>query len=401
MKPGQCLVIYEGAADEPLPELDDRTPLSVARGACLAALAAQGRLGALVGADAPPWVSGLRALCGWQGLPLPAPADLAYGPLVAAGLGWELPTRAYYYAGQAVTLDEDILRDGRLEDLSAVETEALAATVRPALAAEGVDLDVRGGGGRMLVGLRGGREAAPGGPPPRWLEGESSTALNEADEREDWPRRLFEITRAAWAEHPVNMVRLDLGLNPAHALWVWGGGPPVARREAASVGALLVSNEPAVRGWGLAQGFEIQSLPPLSALKKGVPWFRLRAFVTALRQVERVICYLGAPGELGNFGSAVEKIRVLEQWDRVMLAPLADILAAEGLGRLVVLAGGAVSSRTGRPCAADCPLVVCQPALAARVQETAVPWDEAAGRTGGLGRLRPADLADLTRADRA
>ncbi|HEX9474520.1 MAG TPA: hypothetical protein VF931_10030 [Steroidobacteraceae bacterium] len=72
-------------------------------------------------------------------------------------------------------------------------------------------------------------------------------------------------------EHPVNQARLARGLLNVNALWLWGGGAPLAPRPPASTRAVAWAADLFVDGLCALAGTVAESLPPRWPHGKGAP----------------------------------------------------------------------------------------------------------------------------------
>jgi 2,3-bisphosphoglycerate-independent phosphoglycerate mutase len=386
----RVLVILEGAADLPVAELEQRTPLQVARCAHAARWAAEGASGLLLpvreGLDGRAEV--LLSVC--SGADESAALELQRGPLEARSADHSTYGYAVVYRGNLVTIDQGVLTRAELPDLREQETRTLADALQARWPVEEVRFAPLAPG-RLSVMIRDGGDRLPAGYPPGFLEGEPVNSF--LPRRQDkMLRDVFERAAELLARHPINEVRVDLGEDPANALWLWGGGAlPASFSLFAGKpwrGTVLTQSRVAA---GLARLCGMASLamqdPWSAALEE--PVFKLAALVERLRESEFLLVYAQAPRELGRYGSAVEKVRALERMDQFLLGPLASVLEAHRPYRLALLSDGLVSSVRNAPTTGNVPVTLAGASITA---DAASRWDEAACVQGALGRIRPADV---------
>ena len=223
------LLIYENAADEPMDALDGRTPLQVARCPAATRLAGEGICGVLA---RPPSGEGARAealLAALMGVPRSDAWRLTRGPLEAESVGADWSAYNYAYRADLVTLEEGVMRDAQLSRLTRPETEHLV----DALQAEMDTLNVR------LLTVEAGHAVAlaqseesrlEAGYAPWLMEGEDEAPLPEG-KRAKLMSDIMKRAANVLSRQNVNDVRVDLGDNPANALWLWGGGRRVELLE--------------------------------------------------------------------------------------------------------------------------------------------------------------------------
>lgn len=383
------IIIYEGAGDEPLPELEGRTPLQAARCHHAAALVAGGRGGTLE-----PWPSDtpwrsewlLGAMCG---IPAAEIGGLHRGPLEALEVGVEPGEGDMVYRGDFVTMDGAAVRDNLAGRLGAEETAELAAVVH---SASGDDCDVTSmGAGSVAVRFRDANGSDARGVPTCVQAGESVGDAVAAGVVSERMRTFMRTASEVLSIQPVNDVRVDLGENPANGLWLWGGGawPHIASARPGGGGGAMLSTSHLGKGVAALCGFAVLDWPE--------PWrdtsepirFHGPDLVRVLRENRRILVYVQAPADGGRFGSAVEKVRALDRLDQELLGPLVKIIEAYRPFRLALVAGGVVSSRTGLPLPRPAPVAVTGEGIESdHVQR----WDEETCAVGGLGRMNAGDF---------
>jgi 2,3-bisphosphoglycerate-independent phosphoglycerate mutase len=145
-------------------------------------------------------------------------------------------------------------------------------------------------------------------------------------------------------EHDVNLVRQDLGENPATGIWPWGHGPlPTlpAFQERHGVHGTLVAGGDVVRGIGRLIGWNVLDLTGATGLADTDYAAKGRAAMAAMDSYDLVCVHVQAPHTLGMLGDAAGKARALEAIDRQVVAPLLERLQAEPDWRLLVIAAQA------------------------------------------------------------
>lgn len=315
------VVIYESAADLPQQELDGRTPLEVARCPAATRMVSEGWGGVLArGPARAPKTAGQR-LAAFCGLPESTAALAARGPLEAAALEIDLSGYTHAYRGEFVTVDDGRLRDGQLVRLTLQETEQLAQAVQQVFDPARVKL-VAHAPGRVAVLVRSeSGELAPGNAP--WLlEGED--VFTPSGRGQGLLAEMLEKSAQVLARLTLNEVRVDLGENPASALWLWGGGPLARLHSETPARTLVLTQSKMAAGLARWLGFPVEPLlDPWAAARPGgvVDPDRLRAELSAY---DRMVVYVEAPPELYR-GPAREKVRLLERMDILLTQPLFDV----------------------------------------------------------------------------
>lgn len=383
------LLVYENAAGEPAGELDGRTPLQVARCAAATRMASEGRCGMLGGAPAggtPRVEAMLAALCGVPG------ADawrLARGPLEAESAGADWSAYNYAYRGDFITLDGGVIRDSRLSKLSLQEAELLTRSVQGAFDPAAVRFLTLAPGHVVVLVKAEDTKLSPGQAP--WaVEGEAEASLPPGRHGK-LPRSIMAGAADVLARQTINDVRVDLGENPASALWLWGGGPRVELHErfgGRPLKAAMLTQSAMAAGLGRLLGMAVEPLPDPwvgqqpSDVLGAARWARL------LKEHDLVVVYVEAPSALLR-GPATEKVRLLERMDLLLTAPLFD-----GVRRIKHrrVAMASLDTTVGE---AERERPVRQPVLlwGAHVEPDAAPrWDEPACAAGALASVEPEAL---------
>ncbi len=392
----RILIIWEGAADRPLADLGDRTPLEVSvcpEASRLATLGAAGRIGPVK--QGWEWRNEMY-LARYLGISREETRGLFRGPVEAAGLGLSLPVGTWVYRVNFATFDGDILSDCRTPGLREEETRMLLKDLAPLWKEAGWDLVLLEGGAALAVD-RQGRTDLPAGDPPGLREGEAIDRLLPGLSGRDTLHDLLERSRAVLEAHPANDVRVDLGENPANALLPWGGGPmPDPVRTTLPEPGVMVSRSPLARGLAVLTGMEqLDVADPWKELEADRPVFRIPRLVELLRQSDILMLYVQAPREPGRYGTeGADKVRALERLDQSVLAPMLSVLSAYRPWRLLMTTDSLVSSETGRPEPGYVPMVVS----GEDVEPDAVShWDERMCASGSIGDVRADEVRQLLR----
>ncbi len=209
-----ALIVVAGGADAL--GAGEPTALHEAGTPALDRVARDGHLGRVV-LGAPTCWAGFLGLLGQE------PGVLAIGPAELRAAGVDAGGARWAARADFVTVDSERVLDAFGGGVGDPEAAALLDAVAAELALVGDVL-----AGARLVRLSGPRnvllahhELPPG--LPAWHAGRRT--LRSALGADGPARALFDVSHRALAAHDVNAVRLDLGENPANALWLHGAGP--------------------------------------------------------------------------------------------------------------------------------------------------------------------------------
>lgn len=382
------VLIYEDAAGLPQPELDGRTPLEVARCPAATRLVSEGRggvLGKLPGRAVPTAESRLAALCGVA--PQMA-AVVARGPLEAVSSGVDVTGYSHAYLGELVTLDNGALRDARLARLTLQETEQFAREIQKLFDPARVRL-VAGAPGRVVVLARAEGESFFRGQAPWLFEGEYLEGLPSRRGAE-LIQEMLERSAQALMRHAINDVRVDLGENPANALWLWGGGP-LARTHSGFSGRLLMLTQSAMAaGLARAIGADVEVLPDPWSASQATEVVDRETLQAWLQDYDRVVVYVESPPELRD-APAGERVRLLERMDVLLTQPLLEVFKWLKQRRFALVS---VDASVPEESAQRAPQLVAL--WGSHLEPDAVEhWDEPSCRDGGLAGVPVDDLEKM------
>lgn len=325
------ILVGDGMADHPLAELGGRTPLEAAATPNLDRLAAGGELGLVrtvpegmaPGSD----VANLSIL-GYD----PRRYHSGRAPLEAAAMGVRLAPGEVAFRCNLVTLSGSAEAEV-MEDYSAGHiTTGEAAELIGALARQlgGGEFSFHAGQSyRHLLVWKGGfselKTTPPhditGQPVAPYLKRLNLVALLE----------LMERARPILAAHPVNQLRRRKDLRPANAIWLWGQGrapqmPTVTERF--GLGGAVVSAVDLVRGIGRYAGLEPLAVPGMTGWLDTNYAGKVEAALGALGPGRLVYLHVEAPDEASHGGSLADKLRAIEDFDRLIVGPAVDRLPA-------------------------------------------------------------------------
>jgi 2,3-bisphosphoglycerate-independent phosphoglycerate mutase len=328
--PMKLLVLLgDGMADLPVPELGGRTPLQVAWKPVLDALAR-------------------RSLCGMvRTVPegMPTGSDTANmsvmgydprryysgrSPIEAVSMGIPLADDDVAFRCNLVTLgDETGYADRAMVDYSSDEiaTEDAAVLIR--------EIDrLLGGNG---IGFHPGKSYRhcmvwKGGPldtlltPPHDILTKVVGPFLPSGEGADRIRAIMEASAGILPGLPLNLTRVAAGHRPASSVWIWGQGtrprmPPLSERY--PIRGSVISAVDLVKGLGICAGLRVVDVPgatgTLDTDFDGKAAAAIREFASGQ---DYVYLHVEAPDECGHRHEVDGKVRAIERIDACIAAPL-------------------------------------------------------------------------------
>lgn len=143
-------------------------------------------------------------------------------------------------------------------------------------------------------------------------------------------KRSYELLK----NHPVNISRMEQGLSPANAIWLWGQGsrPQLANFKAMTgLKGSIISAVDLLKGIGRIAGMEVCQVPGATGYIDTNYTGKMEAALKELRRgQDYVYIHVEAPDECGHRGEVQNKVKAIEDIDRLILAPLLDELDAMG-----------------------------------------------------------------------
>jgi 2,3-bisphosphoglycerate-independent phosphoglycerate mutase len=317
--------VPDGCADVPLDELDGRTPLEAARMPRLAELAARGDVGRaeVIPPGLPPGSDvGNMAILGFD----PVRYHTGRAPIEAAAMGVELAPDEVAYRCNLVTVSEDdppVMIDFAAGHLPSAQSHPIVAALEAEL-----------GAGRDGVHFHPGVEYRHlCVVPSEWADAQCTPPHDITGMPVELPsgpaapklRSLMDASRAV-----VRAAARDVGAS-ATQIWLWGQGvkPALPRFDATyGVAGRMSSAVDLVQGLGVLTGIEVVDVPGATAGFDNDYAAQARACLRSLEDRDLFVLHIEATDEAGHQGLPHVKVDALERWDREVIGPIVDALAA-------------------------------------------------------------------------
>ena len=330
MKRKIAVLVGDGMGDEPVAVLDGQTPLQAAHIPHIRQVAGTGRVqmvqtvptGMNPGSD----VANMGLLGYHAGENYTGRAAIE-----AAGANIALDAADVAYRTNLVTVMDGQMVDYSAEDISSEEAHELIAALNAAAAREGLRF-YGGVSYRHLLVWRDG-PAELNMMPPHEISGQAVEPFLPQGPRAEEALALMELSRQIFAEHPVNAARVRRGLRPATQIWLWGYGramslQPYSERYGRQGGVITAVD--LVRGLAELCHLEVIAVPGATGWIDTDYAGKAQAAVECLQRADFVYVHVEAPDECGHKGMAEEKVRAIENFDRLVVAPVWAALEAAG-----------------------------------------------------------------------
>jgi len=337
------VLLGDGMADYPIPELQGRTPLQAAKIPNLDRLSQKGILGLVrtvprgfsPGSD----VANL-SIFGYD----PARHFTGRAPLEAASMGVQLNPADVAFRCNLLTVSE---KDGQaiMEDFSAGHISTGEATeiildMGKVLGNQEFNFYPGVSYRHLMVWRSGQQSLSLKTTPPHDITGKPVRQYLPQGEGQREILRLMEEAQKFLLNHPVNQARQRAGKKPANAIWLWGQGRapdllPLTKRY--GLNGSVISAVDLMKGIGFYAGLEIVNVPGatgyLDTNYAGKAEYALRE----LSRKDFVYVHVEAPDEASHNGNLEDKIQAIEDFDGKIVGPIVRGLEGYEDFRLLVL----------------------------------------------------------------
>ncbi|MEQ8766264.1 MAG: hypothetical protein RL885_20285 [Planctomycetota bacterium] len=385
----RLILLLDALNDQPQAGLQGRTPLEVACTPALDGIAQRGRVGVL--GPPPVWGDARFEFVYLNGLGLPPRRNLpSAGPLSALGSDLALEVDDHVYCASFVTVWEDLVADPFTVGLTGHERDALIRDLNRELTEYGAELR-SGPAGEMYLVVHDSTLHAPPTLSPYYAVGE---ALINVVPQGPASTRILDIMDCSMrflAGHDVNRVRQDLGENPAHLLWPWGGGLPIRYpvEEEAQVPRIVIGSDSLFLGVGRYLGWETRRTEAKVGDREAGWRALLRAMDRALLRHDIVAVHSGALLQTSLMGTVEDRLAAIEALDHELIRPAVQRLDKFPDHRILVLSTVGVLGEQSQLVTEAAPFAVAGSDLDG---VRGYPFRESAARASDL---KPKDAAEL------
>lgn len=318
------VVLGDGMADEPIPELGNKTPLDAAATPVMDALAGAGIIGTVqnVPAGMAPGsdVANLSVL-GYD----PAANYSGRSPLEALSVGVQMDEDDVIFRSNIVTLTESepyaqkTILDHSSGEISTEDADVLMDAIRAKFNSDTFQF-YTGTSYRHILVWKGGRVCQL--EPPHDHLGK---VIGPYLPQEVALRRMMEESFDILNNHPLNLARAAQGKHKANSLWFWGAGtkPRVQNfYEKTGLKGAMISAVDLLKGIAVGAGMEVCQVPGATGSIDTNYEGKAQAAIDALLRdgCDYVYIHVEAPDEMGHQGRTQDKVRSIEYLDSRLIA---------------------------------------------------------------------------------
>lgn len=338
------VVLGDGMADRPIPELNNKTPLQCAKKPNMDSLASRGEMGLVntIPEGMPPGsdVANLSTM-GFD----PRLYYTGRSPLEAVSMGIELADTDVTLRCNLVTLSEDkayedkTMLDYSSDEISSEEAKILIDDIGAQL--NGPDISFYSGiSYRHCMVWSGGPVDLNLTPPHDILEKPIGDFLPKGNTNKII-LEMMEKSHEILKNHPVNLTRISKGLGPANSIWLWGEGKKPSLpsfQETYGKKGSVISAVDLVKGIGISAGLRSVHVEGATGNIDTNFVGKAEAALEELKSGQDfVYIHIEAPDECGHRREIENKVKSIELIDRQVLGTLLEGLEQYEDYRIMIL----------------------------------------------------------------
>lgn len=328
------VLLLDGMADYPVPELDGKTPMMMAKKPNIDRMASLGEVGLCKtvadglkpGSD----VANLSVL-GYD----PAVCYTGRSPLEAASIGIALkPTDVAMRCNLVTLSDEENYADKTMvdycaDDISTEEAAEIIAFIQEKLGNEMYEF-FSGVSYRHCLVIQNGTTELGNMTPPHDISGR---IIKDYLSTAPAAQPLLELMKKSYdllKDHPVNLARIARGKRPANSIWLWGEGRKPSLqdfKEKNGISGGIVSAVDLLRGIGKCANMAVPTVAGVTGYIDTDFTAKKDAAIQLFEEgCDLVYIHMEAPDECGHRGEVENKIRSIELIDQKVVGPMLDYL---------------------------------------------------------------------------
>lgn len=398
MKQKTIIFLGDGMSDEPIAELDGKTPLQFAHTPAMDSIAKEGASGTLLtlpqGFPTSSEVANMSVL----GCNL----EVEYcgrGPIEAAGLNIRLNPDDKAFRLNLVSQKDGILKDYSGGHVSQEHAVRIIDALNKNFGSETVKF-YPGVSYRNILVLSGNNFSSnlktekPDDNHEEYIADHLPVALSQdALETAEFLKMLIAKAPGVLASSDLNREMKEADKAPVNGVWPWSGGSAGALKklkEKYDISSAVISAVAVIRGLGRCLGMNIIDVPGATGYIDTNYEGKAEAAIEALKKYDLVYMHLEATDEVSHEQDLKNKLRAIENLDSRIIAP---VLKKYGNSiNAAVLPDHAVPVALGKHTRTPVPVSVRMKNLK---PDSVTAYNEEDCPSGSLGAMKGSDLMDL------
>lgn len=331
------VVLPDGAADEPVADLDGLTPLQAAHTPNIDWVSTNGRQGRCFTVPKgfqPASDVATLSLFGYD----PNQYYNGRAPFEAAAQGIKTTADQLIFRCNFVTLADGHMEDFTAGHIAQNDAEQLIKSLNDEVADERCTFHP-GVSYRNLLIVSDAEDMAPLCTAPHDIPGQPAADFLPGGPGSDYLRDLMDRAADMLVRHDVNVIRADLSENPATNIWLWGQGKPVdlpAFVDRFHQRGVLIAAVDLIRGIAIGSGMDLINVPGATGYLDTDYAGKGQAAVQSLGEYDIVMVHIEAPDEAGHLGDAGEKVKAIERVDEHVVGPLLETIRQYDQWRMLI-----------------------------------------------------------------
>jgi 2,3-bisphosphoglycerate-independent phosphoglycerate mutase len=385
------IVVGDGMADYPVPELKGKTPLQAAHKPNMDSIAAKGRSGLLKTVPDEMAPGSETAICSILSYD-PRIYCTGRGPLEAPARSIELGENDSAYRCNTITEKNGAILDYSAGHITTEESSQLIAALKKKLEKPGEIEFYPGLDYRHFLIMRNfpHPEQIKCSPPHDAAGVKVSEVLPkakvpEAEKNAQILRNLISESRKILQNHPVNIAREKAGKRPANLIWPWGGGKKPSMptlKEKFGMKAAVISAVDLVKGIGSYAGMQIINVKGATGLADTNYEGKADAALEALKTNDLVFVHVEAPDEAGHCKDYNLKVKTIEDLDKRCLGRI--LAGLKEPYAIAILPDHPTPIKIGTHSRDPVPFAIAAPKLK---HDGVKAFDEFSAKKGGFGLI--------------
>ncbi|MBN1358180.1 cofactor-independent phosphoglycerate mutase [Candidatus Bathyarchaeota archaeon] len=393
------VIVGDGMADYPIPELGDKTPLQAAHKPNMDRIAAKGKNGLLrtvpdslnPGSDV-----AILSVLGFS----PKQFYTGRGAFEAAARGIQLEANDVAFRCNLITEKDGFLADYSAGHITSKDSTQLIAAVKEAFEKTGEiefysGLDYR----HFLIMRNMPLSLQVECTPPHDVVGKEVSAVlpkaksPEAETTATLLREAICKSKEILEEHPINVARKKNGINPGNMIWPWGGGekPSIPSfKEKYGLDAAVISAVDLVKGIGIYAGMKVIEVPGATGREDTNYEGKADYALKALEDNDLVFVHVEAPDEAGHVKDYKLKVKTIEDLDNRLIGRILESLNEPYA--IAVLPDHPTPIKIGTHTREPVPFAVQSPHIEA---DSVQKFDEVSAKNGGFGLVKKDGVVSL------
>jgi 2,3-bisphosphoglycerate-independent phosphoglycerate mutase len=342
------IILPDGASDEPLPQLNGKSPLEAARIPHMDSVAQQGCLGRVVtipdgftaGTDA-----GTLTLMGYD----PRRYHTGRAPMEALAQQLTAAPDQLIFRCNFVNITDGKMKDFTAGHISQPDADTLIAALNESSFPNEICAFHAGVSYRNLLLVSNASGMKLESQPPHDITDQSVEGYWPKGAGQERVKAIMDRAAEVLLDHPVNQRRRARGEDWATNIWLWGQGTPMQLETLESrygmKGAVITAVD-IIRGIALGMGMDLIEVAGATGYIDTDYDAKGRAAIQALDHYDVVIVHVEAADEAAHQGMAEEKLKALERIDEAIVGPLLEKLRTCGDYRMLIAPDHATLVRT-------------------------------------------------------